>query len=669
MRPEVSVIVPTYREAENLPLLVPRVAASLREAERRFEIVVVDDSSPDRTPEVCRELSLQHPLRLVVRRGERGLASAVLRGVEEARGELIVVMDADLSHPPERIPALLRALEEGADFALGSRYVAGGGIEQGWGPLRSMNSVIATALAWPLTSVRDPMSGFFAVRRETVETAERLDPLGYKIGLELMVRCDCRAIEEVPIHFGKRRHGESKLDLGERWLYLRHLGRLYRFKWLRRPRRSPRRPVRPAGVRGYLRHVVWASLHDRWRKLRGGPKLRHRRPLRVSSPGTEAGSALLAYLREPFGSRPEGEEKVSHANWGCCRIMGEVLTELGYAVDAVGPLDIPEAVQGSYDLLVGELATFTRSLSLVRSEGARIYLATRNHPLWERESVSRNLGRLSQRSGLHFTNALEDSWYEAAARGLASADGIVSMGNRFTERTYATEGIPFYDIGNIALFRRRVTVEEKRYEEARHHFLWLGTGPLVNKGLAPVLFAFERNPALHLWLCGPFDSRKEARTVWAFRRQLFDRTNIHTLGWMDVHSAAFTELLRRCGWVVSASYSEARSGSVVLAVANGLVPIVVPEVGFDPEDYGMLVPRPVEEDLVETLRRAADIPPSALRGRTERALSAADREFTGRAFGRRFRAAMEEVLGQRSDDGGDEHEQEDGLDDGAMSDR
>ncbi|MDX1642963.1 MAG: polyprenol monophosphomannose synthase [Thermoanaerobaculia bacterium] len=239
MRPQVSVIVPTYREADNLPQLIPRITESLGEAEPRFEILVVDDSSPDRTQEVCRELSRRYPLRLVLRRNERGLSEAVLRGFEEARGEVFVVMDADLSHPPERIPALLEALEQGADFALGSRYVAGGGIEQGWGSLRSVNSVIATALARPLTSVRDPMSGFFALRRETVEKAVRLDPVGYKIALELIVRCDCRAVVEVPILFGTRRHGESKLDLRQRWLYLRHLGRLYRHELcLRRWRRN-----------------------------------------------------------------------------------------------------------------------------------------------------------------------------------------------------------------------------------------------------------------------------------------------------------------------------------------------------------------------------------------------------------------------------------------------
>ena len=229
-----AIIVPTYREAENLPHLVPRITASFEDGEREIEIVVVDDDSRDGTKEVCQQLSRAHPLRLITRTDQRGLSSAVLAGFRECHTPLLAVMDADLSHPPEKLPELFRALDAGADFALGSRYIDGGATEQGWGRMRLVNSKVATLLARPLVSVTDPMAGFFAIRRSRLEAAPTLDPLGFKIGLELIVKCGCTHVHEVPIHFSKRLHGESKLGLREQWNYVRHLRRLYVFRLVNR---------------------------------------------------------------------------------------------------------------------------------------------------------------------------------------------------------------------------------------------------------------------------------------------------------------------------------------------------------------------------------------------------------------------------------------------------
>lgn len=229
--PDVAVIVPTYLEAENLPLLVPRIATALESAGVEGEVLVVDDDSPDSTEQVCGELARRHPVRCLVRRGERGLASAVLHGMACSSAPTVVVMDADLSHPPERIPELLAALEDDTvDLVIGSRYVPGGETEEGWGWLRRLNSWGATLLAWPLASVRDPLAGFFAIRRRTLEQAAEIDVLGFKIALELMVKCRCRNMKEIPILFRKRAHGHSKLGLREQWNFLRHLLRLYCFK-------------------------------------------------------------------------------------------------------------------------------------------------------------------------------------------------------------------------------------------------------------------------------------------------------------------------------------------------------------------------------------------------------------------------------------------------------
>jgi dolichol-phosphate mannosyltransferase len=230
--PATSIVVPTFREVEALPDLIDRVAQVRAEHESIQELVIVDDDSRDGTE----ELIAKRPepwLKLIVRKQDRGLSQAVLAGLRAARGEILVVMDADLSHPPEVIPDMLAALRAGADFVLGSRYVSGGTTAEGWGLFRYLNSKVATYLARPLTSVSDPMSGFFALPRSVFARAESPSPLGYKIGLELLVRCRCRNVREVPIHFANREHGESKLTLQQQMLYLRHLARLYRFRFNR----------------------------------------------------------------------------------------------------------------------------------------------------------------------------------------------------------------------------------------------------------------------------------------------------------------------------------------------------------------------------------------------------------------------------------------------------
>lgn len=231
--PSISIIVPTFREAENLPVLIPQVAQAMRSCGWMWELIVVDDNSPDNTPAVLHELTQTFPqFKYIIRKTDRGLSSAVLAGISQATMQYVVVMDADLSHPPESIPDLVQPLiKNEAEFVIGSRYVEGGGT-QDWSRFRWINSAVATLLSKPFTGgVKDPMAGFFAMRRETLLRADPLCPIGYKIGLELLVKCKITRVKEVPILFRNRARGESKLTLGEQFRYLEHLSRLYDYKY------------------------------------------------------------------------------------------------------------------------------------------------------------------------------------------------------------------------------------------------------------------------------------------------------------------------------------------------------------------------------------------------------------------------------------------------------
>ncbi len=228
---QLAIIVPTYQEAPNLRPLCERGFAATGAAGIVVEIIVVDDDSNDGSATVVQELAADYDIRIVVRKGERGLSSAVVRGFAEARHDVFLVMDEDLSHPPESIPTVADKVFTGeADFALGSRYV-GGGEMRNWPWLRRLNSWLATLPARPLTPVRDPMAGFFCLRRDVWQRAERLNPIGYKIGLELMVKSRCRRCAEIPIIFADRVRGDSKLTLWQQLLYLRQLCGLYWFRF------------------------------------------------------------------------------------------------------------------------------------------------------------------------------------------------------------------------------------------------------------------------------------------------------------------------------------------------------------------------------------------------------------------------------------------------------
>jgi dolichol-phosphate mannosyltransferase len=228
----VSITVPTYNERENLAPLAERIFAVLDSS--NTELLIVDDDSPDGTATAAEELAKRYPMRCLVRHHERGLATAVIDGLREARGRLCVVMDADLSHPPEAIPQLLDAMrDQQVEMAVGSRFVPGGKVDLDWPLHRRLNSWFARMLARPLTGVKDMMSGFFCVRRGDLEL-DRLHPIGYKIALELIVRHGWKNVVEVPITFSDRAAGQTKLNVAEQLRYLRHLWRLYSYSFFGR---------------------------------------------------------------------------------------------------------------------------------------------------------------------------------------------------------------------------------------------------------------------------------------------------------------------------------------------------------------------------------------------------------------------------------------------------
>lgn len=225
---QLSLVVPTYNEASSICSLIRQLCAHLDTIlPGAYELIVVDDNSPDYTAKLAQELLEELPqLKVICRQRERGLATAVLRGWQAARGEVLGVMDGDLQHPPEIILKLWPAIQEGADLVVGSRYVGSGGVSH-WNLGRRLVSRGAQAIGLVLLPgvfrrVSDPLSGLFLVRRQAIAGIP-LSPKGYKLLIEVLARGRVTTIAEVGYIFQERQNGESKIQLQTCLQYLHHL--------------------------------------------------------------------------------------------------------------------------------------------------------------------------------------------------------------------------------------------------------------------------------------------------------------------------------------------------------------------------------------------------------------------------------------------------------------
>jgi dolichol-phosphate mannosyltransferase len=232
---ELTIVVPTYNESGNLAELAERVHKALPLVD--WEIIFVDDNSPDGTSCVARELYARDPrVRCIRRYGRRGLASACVEGMLASSARFVAVMDADLQHDPAILARMLEKMRGGhTDLVLGTRYAAGGSVGD-WDSRRLKISQFATSLANAMTpvSVSDPMSGYFMLRRDLLEEiAPNLSSLGFKILLDILLTMpkDARVAEE-PFEFGKRHTGESKLSTTVAWEFLLLIGDKLIGRWV-----------------------------------------------------------------------------------------------------------------------------------------------------------------------------------------------------------------------------------------------------------------------------------------------------------------------------------------------------------------------------------------------------------------------------------------------------
>ncbi|MCG2717609.1 MAG: polyprenol monophosphomannose synthase [Nanoarchaeota archaeon] len=217
-----SITIPTYNEKENLPILIEKINYILKQNKINGEIIVVDDNSPDGTGKLAEDLKKKYEnMKVLHRAGKLGLSSAVLDGFKIAEGDIMVVIDADLSHPPEVIPLMYNEIQKGTDFVIGSRYIKGGKII-GWSLYRRFISKGANLISRPFSKANDSMSGYIMIKKECLDN-QNFNPKGFKIALEFLVKAKYNKLKELPITFTERRNGKSKAGPKEYYSLLRNL--------------------------------------------------------------------------------------------------------------------------------------------------------------------------------------------------------------------------------------------------------------------------------------------------------------------------------------------------------------------------------------------------------------------------------------------------------------
>ena len=232
---QISIIIPTYNESENI-IKILRSIGEIIPKNITTQAIVVDDNSPDGTGKLVEDYlknfkkMTDYTIEIIHRKAKDGLSSAIMKGIQQAKGDMIVVMDSDFSHPPQIIPKLIESIKKyQCDIAVASRYIKGGKI-QGWSLKRKLMSKFATLIAKKGLGIdtKDPMSGFFAFKRNIIKELN-IDAIGYKILLEILVKTKGVSIKEIPYTFQDRELGSSKLGIKTILDYYRSVWKLYRY--------------------------------------------------------------------------------------------------------------------------------------------------------------------------------------------------------------------------------------------------------------------------------------------------------------------------------------------------------------------------------------------------------------------------------------------------------
>jgi glycosyltransferase involved in cell wall biosynthesis len=351
------------------------------------------------------------------------------------------------------------------------------------------------------------------------------------------------------------------------------------------------------------------------------------------------GNALISYRLEPFLKNADESLLNKHNNYWRSLRMAETFLEIGFCVDVIDYRNKTFIPEKEYAFFIDVRHNFERLSPYLNKDCVKIMYIDTAHILFHNAAEARRLLELQQRKGV----TLRPQRLSLPNLAIEYADCAITHGNKFTINTFAYAHKPIYRIPQSTYYTYPLP-EDKNYEMCRKNYLWFGSDGFVHKGLDLVLDAFAEMPDYHLYICGPIQKEKDVQKV--YYRELYETSNIHTIGWVDVNSREFHEIIQKCIALIYPSCSEGGAGSVVTCMHAGIIPVASYESGVDIEDdYGVILKDCSVDAIRNTIKMISSLPVEKLRQMTYKAWEYARAHHTRERFDEEYKKTISIILG------------------------
>ncbi|AFY56673.1 glycosyltransferase [Rivularia sp. PCC 7116] len=371
-------------------------------------------------------------------------------------------------------------------------------------------------------------------------------------------------------------------------------------------------------------------------KIQG--RLERRRMISLKPNRSAVGNVLLSYVLSPFNLKPGQPIPTSHTQHWECLQMAKTFLDLGYNVDVIWFYNDVFVPKKDYTFFIETRWNLERCIPFLNKDCIKIFHSDAAHILFHNAAEANRLLGLQQRRGI----TLNPRRFEQPNQAIEYADCATVLGNEFTMDTFRYANKPLYRIP-ISAPTLYPWAENKDFTACRKNFLWFGSGGLVHKGLDLLLDAFSQMPDYHLFICGPINKEKEFET--AFYQELYQTPNIHTIGWVDVTSQNFLDIVNNCLAIAYPSCSEGGGGCVINCMHTGLIPIVSYESSVDISDeYGIIFKENSVEEIKQTIQNISALDASQLEQMAKNSWTFVRETHTRENFARVYRETIEKIM-------------------------
>lgn len=374
-------------------------------------------------------------------------------------------------------------------------------------------------------------------------------------------------------------------------------------------------------------------------KIQG--RLERRRMVSIQPDKPAIGNVLISYVVNPFTLKPGEPVPTSHTQHWECLQMAKTFLDFGYNVDVIWFYNDVFLPKKDYTFFIETRWNLQRCVPFLNKDCVKIFHSDTAHILFHNAAEANRLLNLQQRRGI----TLSPKRFEQPNQAIEYADCATVLGNEFTLNTFKYANKPLYRVP-ISAPRLYPFPEDKDFTACRKNFLWFGSGGLVHKGLDLLLDAFSQMPDYHLTICGPIEKEDDFKT--AFYQELYQTPNIHTIGWVDVNSQKFLDIVNNCLGIVYPTCSEGGGGCVINCMHTGLIPIVSYESSVDvSDDYGVVLKENTVEEIKQSIQNVSKLNPSQLQEMARKSWEFVRKNHTRDRFAQVYRETIEKIMLQQ----------------------